>query len=648
MTIPYFDYVAIIISVILFSSMVLRKMMSGRANILLATLLALIILAAVLDCWSEASGILIPVAKSNVLLREIACYGYFFIRNLTPLFYQLFICAITDTWHILKKNRWMKLLIAAPYTAVCCVLVTNPFHHLVFYYDENCVYHRGPLLFLLYVCAFLYLLFGMIYLFKYKKQLTYDKFVALVLMYPLNVISNTIQLLFPAYLVELFMNSLTMLLIMLVIQRPEEIINPIIGVRNFIAYTSDMKKAYFLQKPVRIIFVKLVNYRALLSLLEYETFNLFIKNIALDLSQIYKEEHLPVDVYYLENGLFAIVTERELKEKLMSATRRVSAALTGRRQFGQFRFELDTCVCMLRCPEDIHDYERLLSFGISFHTYLPAGGEISIIGDGKDRRMFLLRGELESIISNAISENRFEMYYQPIYSVKEKKFSSAEALIRLQDDDYGFISPELFITEAEKNGMIVQIGDFVLDDVCRFLSESKEKGMDIGYIEINLSMSQCIQEDLKQKVMYYIDKYHLKPDQINLEITETTANTAQKLVDENLQLLSEEGISFSLDDYGIGYSNISRIVSLPLRIVKLDKSLVDLVNDERIRIILKNTIHMLKEIGLEIVAEGVETEEILQQFIELGCDYIQGFYFSKPLPEQKFVEFMQKNTKEQL
>ena len=142
--------------------------------------------------------------------------------------------------------------------------------------------------------------------------------------------------------------------------------------------------------------------------------------------------------------------------------------------------------------------------------------------------------------------------------------------------------------------------------------------------------------------MYYLEKYHLKPGQINLEITETAANMAQDIVEENIQILSKEGIYFSLDDYGTGYSNISRIMSLPFRIIKLDKSLADKVNDSKMNILLKNTIRMLKEIGMEIVVEGVETKETLHEFTELECDYIQGYYFSKPIPEMDFVDFIRK------
>ncbi len=642
----YFDVCAIIVLIILLASLYFRNMISGRTNKILALLLVDILVSTILDCWAEAYTIWLPAKESNIWFRELLFSAYFLFRNLTTPLYQLFICAITDTWHILVKNKCLKLMLITPYLVVCGLLFTNPFHHMVFYINENLIYTRGPLIYVLYAIAFFYFLYGTVYLFTYKKLLTVDKFIASIIMYPLNIVAVLIQLFFPGCMVEMFMTSLTMLLITLVVQRPEETINPVLGVRSYIAYTLDMKKVFYLHKPVQIIFVKLVNYRALFSLLEFDVGNQLLKRTVAGMMSCYGTEHLPIDLYYLENGLFALVTEKDQTDKLKAVAERIAVMLTKSIKMEQqdIELQLEPCICILRCPQDIKSYDSLLSFGNSFYTYLPAGNIVNDMMEANGQRLFQLRNDIDSILTNAIAERRFQMYYQPIYSIKKQKFLSAEALIRLYDDTYGFISPELFITAAERNGTILQIGDFVLEDVCRFLEKCRNDGLPIEYIEINLSMKQCMQKNLLDKVQYYLEKYHLKPGQINLEITETAANTAQDIVEENIQKLTEMGISFSLDDYGTGYSNISRIMSLPFRIVKLDKSLADKVDDSRMKILLKNTIRMLKETGMEIVVEGVETKESMQKFADLECDFIQGYFFSRPLPEQEFVQFIRESS----
>lgn len=639
MRILYFDITSLIIQIVLFISLFFRGMVKGRSNRFFAIVMVEIIFTTIIDICAESFSIWIPATTDNIGIRSVFYYLYFLLRNITPLIYQLFLFAVTDTWHFLEKNKVLQGFLVVPYSITCLALLTNPIHHKVFFFDENLIYNRGPLIYVLYATSLFYFICGIAFLIRYKNLLTLDKFISLLCMYPLNLIAVLIQFLFPKLQVEMFMTTLTMLLITLVIQRAEETINPVLGERSSISYTADIKKALYLKKPITIVFIKIKNYQAMLSVLEYDACNSLLKKIAALIKSRSSEEHLPADLYYLENGLFALITEKDLPEQIDKVAEIISSDLEQKSSNSQFDFSINFCICLLQCPKDIDNYETLLSFGKSFHTYLP-GGIVNNITSNKDKRMFRLQTELGSILNNAIKNNLFEMYYQPIYSIKEKKFLSAEALIRLQDKYYGFISPELFITAAEKNGTILQIGDFVLDNVCHFLSDCLKKNLSLQYIEINLSMSQCIQKDLPDKVQFYLKKYHLRPEQINLEITETAASESQDIVAENIEKLSQNGITFSLDDYGTGYSNISRIMELPFRIIKLDKSLADKVFDNRMRILLKNTIRTFKEIGMEIVVEGVETEEMLQQFTELECDFIQGYYFSKPLPEKEFIEFI--------
>ena len=645
MKILYFDLCAILILSILAASMFFRKMLEGRSNRLLLTIYINVLLTTVFDLWSEAYSIWIPTKEKSSIFQYILFYAYFLSRNLTPLLYQLYLCSVTDTWHILKKSRWMRWLFAAPYTMVCILLFSNLFHHNVFYFDQNLNYVRGPLFYGLHICAFIYLVIGSTYLIVYKKVLTADKFLALMSMYPWNTIAILVQLFIPEYLVEMFLNTISLIIVYNVVQRPEEIINPIIGIRSHIAYTQDMKKAYILEKPMQIFLAKIVNYQSLLNILGYDSCNSLMRQISDKLQSAFVGNGFPSNLYYLENGLFAVESETDDSEYIRTSAQSFSKSIKDSIQIGKLELELNPCFCVINCPKDFENYEKLLSFINTFHTYFPADETITYLEDerGKEKSMIQLRTEIDGIISKAIEDRRFQMYYQPIYSVDKKQFVSAEALIRLQDEKYGFISPELFITAAEKNGTILQIGEYVLDSVCSFLAECSQADLPIDYIELNLSMKQCMQKDLKDKVFYYLNKYNLKPEQINLEVTETAANTAQDIVEDNICELSKQNISFSLDDYGTGYSNLSRIMALPFRIIKIDKSMTDKIFDSKMNTILKHNIQMLKAIGMEIVVEGVETEEVFKQLEEMGCDYIQGYYFSKPLPQHEFMEFIKAN-----
>ena len=139
--------------------------------------------------------------------------------------------------------------------------------------------------------------------------------------------------------------------------------------------------------------------------------------------------------------------------------------------------------------------------------------------------------------------------------------------------------------------------------------------------------------------------FNIRPSEINFEITESAYDNSSDIMAENIRKISEAGFSISLDDYGTGYSNMQRILDIPLSIVKIDKSLVDTINTKKGRTVIKNTISMMHDIDMHLVVEGIETEDVLNTLDGMGADYIQGFYFSKPLPEKEFLEFLKKNNR---
>ena len=186
--------------------------------------------------------------------------------------------------------------------------------------------------------------------------------------------------------------------------------------------------------------------------------------------------------------------------------------------------------------------------------------------------------------------------------------------------------------------MILELGMIVFEQVCQFMKEQSllEKG--IRYVEVNLSVVQCMQEDLHQELMAVMQKYDIPPEAINLEITETAAVNSEKTLLSNMEALIAEGVTFSLDDYGSGYSNLSYVVGLPVDIVKLDKTLIwSSFDSQEADVAMQFAISMIKSLGMSVLAEGVENVQQYRRMEALGVDYIQGYIFSRPLPKEEFV-----------
>lgn len=640
-TIIYFDICAVILLVILLFSAFSRKMIQGTTSRCFVILLISTLACGIFDIWAvvlnEQSGFsfLGPAAK------YIANSGYFVLHVVTTSFYIIYFISLTDTWHLQINKRWLKLLLIVTYSFLLIALAVNPVTHSVFYFNEQQQYTRGTLFPILYACAFLYMVIGFFYLMRYRKLFTADKFFALMTIFPLNIAAVVIQWFFPVYLVEIFANTLGLLFITMTIQRPEETIHPATKLRNYNAYATDMKRSFTNGKKIRVLMIKIGNYNSLLSLLGYDSTNKLLKKITGWITSSDREHKAYADMYYLNMGLFCIVINERRGHKITSIAEQLNTKLRNNIRFHQLELNLLAYMCIAACPEDIDSFQALITFSDSFHKILPSPGNIFYASDMAQQNPFGLTGELDSIIDAALANRKFEVYYQPIYSVEKKRFISAEALLRLKDDKYGFISPELFISAAEKSGAIHKIGNYVLEEVCRFISSSKFDALGLDYIEINLSVAQCMQADLADNILETLRKYTVSSDKINLEITETAVSYSQSIMTENLLRLSQSGISFSLDDYGTGYSNIKRVASLPLKMVKLDKSFVDEIDNPRMMIVLKNTIAMLKSMNLEIVVEGIETEHVAKQFADFDCEYIQGYYYSRPVPEEDFIRIVQ-------
>lgn len=251
--------------------------------------------------------------------------------------------------------------------------------------------------------------------------------------------------------------------------------------------------------------------------------------------------------------------------------------------------------------------------------------------------------ETEQMILEAMEEDRVEVFYQPIFSTAKQRITSAEALVRIRDKEGKVVPPGVFIDIAEENGMILRLGGIVFEKVCSFIREHPLELYGLDYIEVNLSVVQCGYECLAEEYIHIMEQYETDPRYINLEITESASTSAKKTLLGNMEKLIKYGIKFSLDDFGTGQSNLNYIVEMPVDIVKFDRSMTNAYFENgKARYVMDAAIQMIQGMNLEIVSEGIETKEQYQTMEELGISHIQGYYFSKPLPEKEFIQFLEK------
>ncbi len=634
--IVFFDYCAIILICILLFSTISRKMTRGKQNQVFTGIIVLLLITAV----SDACAInLDKMGPGNVLAKHIAHTTYLLTHMAATPCYMVYLFTLTDIWHYIHKRRLLAALTFLPLLCGTILMLANPFTQTIYYLDENDTYTRGRWFLVLYLIAAVYIVIGLVHLCRHRRQFTWGQFIALMSVFTVSLVVAVVQFLLPNYAIELYANAALLAFVSMMIQRPENRLDTDTGLSKLSAYVTNVRNASMNAKPMEIIMLNITNYDILHDMLGYQGTNKMLRTIADQLVLLNKNKNARAEIYYLGRGKFRVVIDSSHFAKTDEFAKMVCQTMNSDFLMNQMTVNVVAHVCIARFPEDIDNIDSLLAFGSDLNT-LPYTGQVMYASKLYRREYYDLQKEMDRIIEEALSEHKFEVYYQPIYCVDEQRFNSAEALLRLKTEKYGFISPDLFIPAAEKSGAIHKIGSFVLDEVCRFISSEEFRDLGIDYIEVNLSVAQCMRNDLAKEILSALETYHIKPHQINLEITETAASYSQTTMINNLRTLKQAGLRFSLDDFGTGYSNMRRIASLPLHIVKLDKSFTDIEENPKLMIILENTIRMIKEMKMKIVVEGIETEDMVKQFAELQCEYIQGYFYSKPVPKKEFVQFI--------
>lgn len=635
----YFNYCAMGIMLVLLITVLARHMLNGRRNRYFWNLLLVVTCSVLFDILA----VYLDNASGNVAEQYVAHCGLLILQSLSVPVYVIYMACLTDTLYKMQDNAIVQLLLSAPYAGLMICILTTPVYHTIFYINSFGQYTTGPWYSLIYVVAAFYSFVGIIYAYCHRRLFEPGQFLSLLVIVPIMVTAIYIQTLYPALRIGMFAHAVALLFLLLMVQRPEERTDPVTGFGKQSAYATDIEQAIGNNRPFHIILINILNYKALRDVLGYQSMQSLMNTVAENIIGLCRLELPRVDPYYLDGGRFCLVAGKENFHRVDDAAKALNKMLQEDIYMQDMDINLQANLCILRCPEDMKDFQSIYAFSNEFEEYDEAGKILyaeEILNDGR----YIIR-DLEGIIDNAVHNEGLTVYYQPIYSVKEGRYVSAEALIRLNDKEYGHISPELFIPVAEKNGVIHQIGIYVLEEVCKFIASDEFKTLEMEYVEVNLSVAQCMRKNLAKEILALLDKYHVRPEQINLEITETAAVDSQTIMAENIRALMEAGITFSLDDFGTGYSNIRRVAALPLNIVKLDKSFTELEENSKLEIVVRNTVHMIKDMNMKVVVEGIETEKLAKYFNDLKCDYIQGFYYSRPLSKEDFVCFVKQANK---
>lgn len=577
-------------------------------------------------------------------LAKFLFHTFYFwdIMYLSPLF-VLYIIATMDTWHRVAAKKFLAFLSLIP-AAVCFVgSLINFFCPIVFTIDSAGEITYEPGYYFMAGCIVFYMIIGIIYISRNKNYIDVKRFHIMLVPIVLAGISIITQAIWPKQHIICFVLTVCILMLMLINRRVEDSVDMTTGMHTYRVFAEDMETNFKSGKQMELILVNILNFSYAMRIAGYDDMTMMLSPVSSEILRIMRKHRAQFMCYYNGDGKFAI----ELSKKHFSYAREIANEI-GKSIMQNIKleisdFELEINTCLVSCPGDVSDVDSLFML-INDLDKINSDGKVLAASSITETDEFTMKRDMATIIDRAITNHYFSVFYQPIYDTHKKKFASAEALIRLRDPKFGYISPGFFIPLAEKSGAIHAIGSFVLEEVIKFTATPEFKKLDVDYIEINLSAMQCLRGDLADEIITLAQKYNVDAKRINLEITETASAYSQEKLYGNIKTLSDYGFTFSLDDFGTGYSNLMRITSLPLSIVKLDRVFVIMEESSGYHMIIKNLIDMLKKLGMTVLVEGIETKEMVDDFTEMGVDEIQGFYFSKPLTRSAYIRFLEENN----
>ena len=418
--------------------------------------------------------------------------------------------------------------------------------------------------------------------------------------------------------------------------------DPLTDLPNRLLFQDRLQQEIALSKrhghKFAVCFMDLDNFKIINDTMGHEAGDELLRKVALRLSDMGRETNT---VARLGGDEFAfIISKVDTVEDAVSFAQRLNKLLKTPIDVYGNAINMGSSIGVTIYPDDAANSEELLrNADIAMYQAKDSGRNTTCFFTPEMNAKLQQNKEILTDLAESLTQDHFELYYQPLFTIDHKTLVGAEALIRWHHPEKGMIPPDKFIPVAEQSGLINELGDWVLAQACREIKTFVNAGIVDIKVAINISPVQFRRKDFLQHMLLIIEQHDVSPNFIELEITEGAVMDNVDQAIDMMQSLHDAGFQLAMDDFGTGYSSLSYLKRFPIQKVKIDRSFIsDLENDDDSKSITTAIIQMSHSLGLEVLAEGVETEAQLQYLQGEKCDYVQGYYTGRPMPVSKFIE----------
>lgn len=563
---------------------------------------------------------------------------YFVLTPLMGLVYFLYSISVIYSEEA-ARNKIMGFGLI-PGVIYSVLILLNPFTKNIFEINASEGYVRGSLIDVTYVVFYAYCVASIVTVLVNRKRIE-SKIYRILSTFPvLAVLVIIVQQFFPDIILSGSAATCAMLIIYLHLQNKQISMDYLTNVPNRQELLNMLSLTLHRHPEARftLVVVSLREFRQINSVCGQQIGDGFLKAVCRFLCALGKEGN----VYRFNGDEFAVLFTEESDALIHKYVTDVKERMERPWTVEDYQFSLSAAMGIIRHQDPEDTLEHIIN-AIEYAVNQAKSGKDGQVCycDEEMLRKLRRREQLVQILKEKVADKSFEMYYQPIYSVETGTFNYAESLMRMNDTPIGPVYPSEFIPIAEETGMIIDITYIVLDKVCVFINELIEEHIPIEAVHVNFPAVQFTQPDLAGKVLEIIRRNGTPPAAIKIEFTESTLAEKPQAVIDFAAEMKKHKIEMGLDDFGTGYSNFSMVINIPFGTIKLDKSLVwAMIGNRNSALGVKNIVRTFKELGMTIVAEGVETEEQRRMVVDSQVDQIQGFYYATPMPEEETKVFL--------
>ena len=394
------------------------------------------------------------------------------------------------------------------------------------------------------------------------------------------------------------------------------------------------------EKSAGLLFIDLDRFKDINDTYGHLTGDRVLKQIAVRLEASCRETDI---IGRLGGDEFAIIIdELNHPEDICHRIKRVQECFSEPISIDNIALDIGASIGVSLCPDDgINAEELIRRADVALYASKAEGRGMSRRFDIKMDEAARAKRKLDADLKKALSNEEFELFYQPLINLSSQKVVGVEALLRWNHPELGVVTPDKFIDAAETSGLIVDIGEWVIASACRQMKAWANSDLSDIRMAVNISMRQLLDDSLADTIRNALDEFGVPPSKLELELTESSVNANEDQVNDQLSQLREMGVQIALDDFGTGYSSLTRLKNYPIDHLKIDRSFVrNLASDADDRFICMATMQLAQNLGLKTIAEGIESRDQLDFFRSMGCDEAQGYYFSEPLAIQEFEQWV--------